>query len=523
MHLNSMYKNIAMFFILIIITFLVSQKNILGSAPDVSYGYFQHDSEALVIGRIAADTHKLRMPKDANLGSASIIDFKYEQKYIYQSYSLINNKKIPDYTIKSEEITDNNWSKGLARTFAGVVVKNDDRLDDYIGRTIILPNEDRRKIMAIDHSENYANLYLTGSIISSNSLEPSITLTLSGDLVNSDIIRLTPYVSQYGIQGAIFSKIYNNFIPKINVLYYINSLAFAITISTLVLLYRKTISVDFAVIFFLTIILSPWIVSFARNLYWIPFTWFLPAVFAGFYFLAQSIRRKIFLAALIYFSFVLKCLAGYEYISSIILLAAAIFSYELFNPERVLTKSQSVKGFFLICLLGVAGFSTALLMHANMRGDTLIEGIKSIYEFDVKRRTYGDPNSFGSENYEALSSSILMVLKTYIFTWHTEFLKGFPGFTFYMLCILSMATIFYRYYAAHQNKARDASLFIAFLMPPLSWFILAKSHSAQHTHMSYVLWYFGFAACILSISLNGFKIAIIHITSWAKTANPEKI
>ena len=158
-----------------------------------------------------------------------------------------------------------------------------------------------------------------------------------------------------------------------------------------------------------------------------------------------------------------------------------------------------------------------------MRGDTILEGLQSIYELDVKRRTYGNPEAFAKSFRDSLSASPLAVIKTYIFAWKTEFLKGIPGSAFYILVILSVVTIFYEYYANHQNKARDAGLFLAFLMPPLSWFVLAKAHSYVHTHMNFVLWYFGFAACILYVSLNGIKIAVTHIVSWANAANPGKI
>lgn len=523
MHLNIMYKNIAMFFILIIITFFVVQKNIINSAPSKFYGDFQHDSETLVLGRVVADKYGKELPKAAHLGFASIIDFKYEPKYKYQSYSLVNSKEISDYTMNSEDINDSNWARGISKKFAGVVTKKDYSLSDYVGRLLYLPNGESRTIQAVEHVDNYTNIYLTGSVIDSTFFDFPVILKLSGLQVNPELILLNPYLSQYGIQGDFFSLIYNNVISKINALYYINSFVFSIVIASLVFLYRRIISTEFAVIFFLTIVLSPWIVSFARNLYWVPFSWFLPAVFSGFYFLSKSSEYKALSIVLVYFSFLFKCLAGYEYISSVILLAAAIFCYELFNPDRVISKSESLKGFFLICTIGVAGFVTALLMHANMRGDSIIEGLKSIYELDVKRRTYGDPSVFGSESFEALSSSPLTVVKTYIFNWNTLFLKGIPGYGFYTFLWISIATICYRWYESHQNTLKDLGLFIAFFISPLSWFILAKGHSGVHTHMNYVLWYFGFAACILSISLNGFKIAIIHITSWAKTANPEKI
>lgn len=515
-----------MFVFITISIFFVSQKNILNTAPDYFYKDFQNESETLVLGKIISDKYNKEIPKnkDANLVFASIIDHKYGRQYLAQSYLLLKNEKNEDYFIHLENINDENWNKGIARGFSGIVVKKDLYLDNYLGRVICLSGTDCRTVMAAEHLGNYTNIYVTGDIINWNLIDPSAEIKLSGEPFNSKLITLIPYASQYGIQGIIFSKIYNNFSPSINTLNYINSLLFSLTMSALVFIYRKIISTQFAIIFFISIIFSPWLVSYARNLYWVPFTWFLPAVFSGYYFFAKTDKHKIFSLVLIYLSFLLKCLSGYEFISSVILFAAAIFVYELFNPERALTKSQSIKGFFIVCLTGVAGFLTALFIHAGIRGDNVFEGLQSIYEWDVKRRTYGDPNAFrGIGTRESLAASPLEVIKTYIFDWKTKFLKGIAGSTFYILFIFSVVTIFYRYYANHQNKAKDMGLFLAFLMPPLSWIILAKSHAHAHFHIGFVLWYFGFAACILYISFNGVKIAVAYVVSWANLVNLGKI
>ena len=107
--------------------------------------------------------------------------------------------------------------------------------------------------------------------------------------------------------------------------------------------------------------------------------------------------------------------------------------------------------------------------------------------------------------------------------WKTQFLKFMPGSSFFLLLLTSVGTIFYRFYENHQNKSRDLGLFVAFIMPPLSWFILAKSHSYVHIHINFVLWYLGFAAAIIYISFAGVKIGVINMVAWAKTANPSKI
>ena len=43
-----------------------------------------------------------------------------------------------------------------------------------------------------------------------------------------------------------------------------------------------------------------------------------------------------------------------------------------------------------------------------------------------------------------------------------------------------------------KNCYRDMVMYIMFLVTTLSWIILGKSHSYIHTHINFVLWYFGF-------------------------------
>lgn len=524
MSFKEQYKSFLIFTLLTIITFFVVQKNILHTLSDATHAY-KDESETIVLGAIIADKYNKKIPSNANMGFISIIDYKYDyNQYLIQSFSLIKDV-IPDTFLKLENINDSTWSNGIAKNFAGFIVKQDPQLTDYIGRDVFLQNGESRIVKMVTHDSNaYTTIYLTGAVIDPHTIDPSKTVKLSGKSIHPELMILTPYLSQYGIQGILFSKLYNVF-PDLKALHRINSLFFALTISALVLVYRKIISSNFAVIFFLTIIFSYWVMLFARNLYWIPFSWFLPAVFSGYYFDAKKNINKILWLTAVYFSFLFKSLAGYEFISSVILFAAAIFVFELFNPMSEISKLQSIKGFFIICFLGVAGFLTALLIHANIRGNTIFEGMQSIYEFDVKRRTYGNPAVFSTdrETYTSLLASPLAVVKNYIFAWKTEFLKFISGSSFLLLLLISVGTIFYRFYKNHQNKTRELGLFIAFLMPPLSWFVLAKSHSYVHTHINFVLWYFGFAAAIIYISFTGVKIAVINIVAWAKTADTSKL
>ena len=95
-------------------------------------------------------------------------------------------------------------------------------------------------------------------------------------------IEFRPYKSQYGIQGVFFSKIHSIFgLSKLYQLQSINSILLAIVVVSLFFLYRHIYDELFASIFLITMVSSPLIIAFARNLYWAPFLWFTPALLAA--------------------------------------------------------------------------------------------------------------------------------------------------------------------------------------------------------------------------------------------------
>src|SRR5690606_35609173 len=119
------------------------------------------------------------------------------------------------------------------------------------------------------------------------------------------------------------------------------------------------------------------------------------------------------------------------------------------------------------------------------------------YHKDIKRRTHGDHNNFSEAATQAsMKKSTLTVVRRYITNFHTNFLGPIPGVCVeYFFFISLLIVIFERF----KQKIEDFAFFFTFLLPPMSWYILAKAHSHGHPHMNYVLWYFGFSAVVLLI------------------------
>ena len=144
-------------------------------------------------------------------------------------------------------------------------------------------------------------------------------------------------------------------------------------------------------------------------------------------------------------------------------------------------------------------------MHAGIRGNgSILEGIKTIYEGDVLRRTSGGQiNDFSAMYYESFNASAWEVICKY-FTFSTEIITGIRGNLFPLLSITPLVLFAYEY----KNQKLDwvlVSQYLYFMLTAVSWFALAKSHSYIHTHMNFVLWYFGFVQICIYITVKHLK------------------
>jgi hypothetical protein len=315
--------------------------------------------------------------------------------------------------------------------------------------------------------------------------------------VNSSI-KFSPYPSQLGIQGLFFSGAYK-FLgkPSVETLNALNSLLMALVIALLSILYLRIYDKAFGMIFFFTMIGSPWTISFARNLYWVPFTWFLPAVFAALAYLSQGRVTKLFFLTCVLFSVAIKSLAGYEYLTTITIFACSVFVLApLFGSDNG-RRSGGIKFASFTFLSCILGFVFALILHASMRGDSVSSGLQNIYQMDVKRRTYGDPTQFDSVFRASLESSFFDVLNTYWSLWQTPLSIFIPGDYLGVIFWLFVIGAIYGILTKRGFSYREPAMVLVFFTASASWFLFGKAHSYIHTQLNYVLWYFGFIQALL--------------------------
>lgn len=336
---------------------------------------------------------------------------------------------------------------------------------------------------------------------------------------NASNAVFSPYLSQVGVQGIFYSALQRTFSFKsLSWLQIFPSASLAFLVIAFYYLHKSIYGARYAWIFSLVLVFSPLTVSFARNLYWSPFLWLLPLFFGTLAYLAASAKVRWFFFFLLFLSFFAKCLCGYEYITSITLLACSPFVVgPLFNGEL----KPHIRPALVIFSLCIVGFVLALTLHAKMRGGTIAEGVVVIYKQDVKRRTYSNPSDFDSTYKSSLSSSPIAVVKTYLTSLSTPLVTGVPGKTFKFLIIIAIAGLLIKKKIKHKTFFRDFMLIGYMSLIPLSWYVMAKAHSDAHYHINYVLWYLGFVPALFFVCIDTIVVIMKATPQYIKELNSE--
>jgi len=327
-------------------------------------------------------------------------------------------------------------------------------------------------------------------------------------------LRFADYPTQYGLQQPVYGFLHaNTALDSLAALQLIPSLLTAVV---LVMLFRRYLVIfgpRFATLFLLGMALSPWFIAFARNLYWNPFVLLLPALAAAFLYSAEGVWKRRLLLVAVGAAVTLKCLINYEYLTCVAVLAAAVFMVgPYFDPKRADPKPDFVMAITVMAVC-VAGFVVAFLIHAGARGDTIIDGIRSMYEQDIARRTYGDASRFTGEAAESLRATPLDVFRIYLFDWPERRRMIIPGKLFLAMLAVALAGLAWMFVSRHPARARNFWLLSVYAFVPFSWYLLAKGHSYTQTHINFVLLYIGFLPALIYVVMDVAVMAVKR--AWA--------
>ena len=237
---------------------------------------------------------------------------------------------------------------------------------------------------------------------------------------------------------------------------------------------------------------------------------------------------------LMFLAVMIKCLCGYEYVTTVMLGGILFLLADLVEALQERNRQHVRSVFLTILFMGIAallGFAAAMCLHAPLKsGGSVLTGLRMIVEQDALRRTYGaDLNQYDNLPYfgqYALTASAWETLCKY-FHFKTEIIAGVDGSLFPLLVLASLGCLLLRRRSRagqaehaetskgnqeenHTKKQTGCSteavrlpaLYCISFVTSVSWFVLAKSHSCVHTHMNYVLWYFGFVQVCFYILLD---------------------
>lgn len=131
--------------------------------------------------------------------------------------------------------------------------------------------------------------------------------------------KFKKYDSQYGLQLHFFYYLQKLGIQNIKVFHGISSLLMSVVVGILFYLLRKNFSTTVASVFSASLVLSPYVVVFAKNLYWVEATWFLPMIVSMYYGKINSLSWLSNIKFFVFFVIVylIKMLCGYEYLTTI--------------------------------------------------------------------------------------------------------------------------------------------------------------------------------------------------------------
>lgn len=308
---------------------------------------------------------------------------------------------------------------------------------------------------------------------------------LYGETEGSKEIQYTydSYRSQIGLQGWVFGWIAGLIrTPKVYWLFRgacISALELVLLLMCCQL--KKRYGTLMAGCFLLVSTASPWITNFSANLYWVEFTWFIPMLLGLLCLNYPHIR--FWLYPLIGVAIMIKSMCGYEYLTTV-MMGAIVFPC----AEWIAYKQDRKRLFKMIFAIGIAcllGFAITFMVHCWIMGNGNISaGFGTLLNGVILRRTWGSADVWSGHIADTMRVPVLAVLGRYL--WHN--LAGKATLCLLVLAVLCL-TVDCRCFK--QKNGLEWALLVMNFLSSISWFVLAKGHSSEHTPLNFVMWHMG--------------------------------
>lgn len=465
----------------------------------INQGLFDRYSEGYVVCTIIRDSTDPQ-PGRMRLGLGVYPDKPacYSQ-FDDSSFKTFSAKEAYDYT-------DANWNAGIARAFSGFMVKS--TALNYIkyapGSKLRFPNGSVQTILDLSVNPLYINVRLDGPVLSDALLSPAAP----SPLVKIDA-PFHAYGSQIGVPGFLFSGLFKAIGNRdLNLYRALNTTALAAALAIVIAFAFVEFGLSAALFLSIGLMFSPWLMGFSGNMYWMPWTWYVPLALTCLVMSTEHpfARRVGWKACSAYaVAIAIKAACGYEYMSTVMLASMVPVVY------AGLRNAASLQRVFIaivkLGLSGMVGFTAILLIHAKILGGTVANGMSGIHE-DMARRTYA---AGAGDAMLGNGSPLMDVLRKYFGNLLQPMIAGVDAPFYAVLAVLSVAALVLLFSADRRHQALSACFFLS-ILAPMSWFVLAKGHSFVHYFLNPVLW----DLPTVPVGLVCLGVCVERIWQWAK-------
>lgn len=223
---------------------------------------------------------------------------------------------------------------------------------------------------------------------------------------------------------------------------------------------------------------SPWLTVFAHSVYWQLWSLLLPFALSAWLCRAGCVRLWMLLGPL---CVGLKATMGYEYLTTLTLSAAVPQVYYACKAQQPLRRTL-----FQCAAMGVlcvAAFAAVLMWHAAAVGQGSWEAGLRVVGERAAARTFPTSGTAGEGADIGKDASVIGCVFTYLLRFDTYGALYVP-FIVWLGLFVGCA----RRLPQAQRRVAYVTLAAA-VAAPMSWFVLAKGHSAAHPHLNFVLWH----------------------------------
>ena len=336
--------------IYLLLVFLMSWNYVNNSLDklNVSFDSFQKDSDSLIMSAIGAQQYGIETGK-------------YGNGFLYTTSG-------EWYAIgeESDYVSDENWSDGFSKSEPQIAINSNMCTQELMQEVEYVEFENGKKYHITEKEDDGLSINLcldTNTKLNKYTCgEISNAAFYNADGESLPNAKYTSYTSQVGLQGKVFSLLGKivGFDDVWSIAQVICCLLLANILVMLCILLKKKYSYILAGCCYITFLLSPWIVNFAKSIYWVEFTWFIPMLVGLLCaYKIENRRYRMFCYFMSYVSILIKCLCGYEYISSIMLSMISFLLVDLILAfiER---KTEAIKQLFVsILIMGIMVLRTS--------------------------------------------------------------------------------------------------------------------------------------------------------------------